>query len=136
MIVILILAFFIATYTDIKNHTIPIFIFPTVTLIHIICCYINGEAVITSNEHWIIIKVVFILYLLMALFFQGGGGDIIMMTSLSILLKEDILVIIIISHILLGGYGLIRYFLKKENGEIPFTPFVFASYLLFFIGGN
>lgn len=131
--IIILLALFIATYTDTKTKTIPVFLFPSVLVLGVLCLIHNGNLNLLSSFIFGIFA--FISYLVLALFFHGGGGDVIMMTSLAFLLGKEILYIMFIGHTILCIVSLVRYIRTKKKETLPFTPFVLVAYIIYLIGG-
>lgn len=131
--ILILLSLFIASYTDIKTKTIPVFLFPSVLLLGVFCLICNGNLNLFSS--FIFGVLIFVSYLIMALFFNGGGGDVIMMTSLAFLLEKEILYVMFIGHTILCIVSLICFIRTKKKEILPFAPFVLVAYILYLIGG-
>ena len=131
--IIILLALFIATYTDTKTKTIPLFLFPSVSLLGVI--YLLSQQNYEIKLSILFALFTFISYLILALFFNGGGGDVVMMTSLAFLLGKEILYIMFIGHTILCIVSFICYMRTKKKETLPFAPFVLVAYILYLIGG-
>lgn len=133
IVFIILVSLFIATYTDIKTKTIPVFLFPAISLIGVI--YLSYQRNYDVKSSFLFALFTFISYLILALFFNGGGGDIIMMTSLALLFNKEILYVILISHTIMCIVSFVLYVKRKKKETLPFAPFVLVAYIIYLIGG-
>lgn len=123
----MLIALLYASYTDIKREEIPLWLFPSVSVLHTLIFY---KSIVWK---WSIIGLLIgvLSFTFLAVFFNGGGGDIIMMGTLGFVIgPKNFMYITIISSILC----LCFYILKKVK-KAPYVPFVALSYVFFLIGG-
>lgn len=123
----MIIALCIATYTDIKKREIPLWVFPTISVIFILIRFndINWLNSITG----LIIGIISFSFL--AWKFNGGGADIIMMASIGFILGPIILMHIVI----FASLSCLLYYAYKKVTTVPYAPFVMTSYIICFLGG-
>lgn len=133
IVFIILIALIVATYTDVKTKTIPVFLFPAVSLFGVI--YLLYQQNYEVKLSILFALFAFVSYLILALLFGGGGGDIIMMTALALLLNKDILYLILISHTIMCIVSFVLYIKRKKKETLPFAPFVLVAYIIYLIGG-
>ena len=115
------LALAIASYTDYKTTEIPLWLFPSVTIIHLVY-FIFKDASLTS--HIIALLMAAFFFFIYALFFGGGGGDILMAASIGFAFGIRYFLWIL----LLTYFSFLLFILIKKperKAEIPFAPFMF-----------
>jgi leader peptidase (prepilin peptidase)/N-methyltransferase len=118
----MLIALIMATFTDIKRREIPIWIFPTLSVLFIILNFSQ----MNWKESFVGFSLAFLSFLFLAIFFEGGGGDIIMMSCMGFILGiKNITYIIIFSSMLCILY----YFITKKN-DSPYAPFALGGYLI------
>lgn len=123
----------IASITDFKNKTIPIFLFPvTAILAGIWQLYTKNFNVILSVCGLAVMAIIYFI----ASFLGSGGGDIIMMSCIGFILGlQYSLFIALVSILVFIPFCIIKKFKDKENEIIvlPYAPFVFFSTTVTFV---
>lgn len=117
----------IASYTDIKTRTIPVWLFPSVMVI--------GSGVLLYRGqfgHWNLIGLVCMLMPTFTLAMTGnfGGGDVLMLSSIGLMLGENVVKYVLVLAAISTVFFLLTKLRKKEY---PIAPFALVSYLVFLV---
>lgn len=146
--IILMIALVIAAVTDAKTKTIPLPLFPIVTVIDVVYKLVQGVSLIPSLISSISLSIIFVI---LAATSKGGGGDIIMFFCIgfvlglkkSFLLLYILCAVYILALITIMLYGKIRKkksFKELVKMQIPLAPFVFMAYIVMqiitYLGGK
>lgn len=124
--VLLLIAVYVAAFTDLRTKTIPIWLFPTAgILVLILRLFYVFDGWIDCIVASIIMGVV---YFLSAMFFHGGGGDIIMMSVIGWCVGFEMSVnIALVSNIVFLLIILLRSKKWKKSWKtmtLPYAPSV------------
>lgn len=133
---ILLIALIIATITDVKTKTIPLPLFPIVTVIAVIEKLVLNVSLIPSLISSISLSIIFVI---LAITSKGGGGDIIMFFCIGFVLglKDSFTLLYILCAVYIFAlviymlYGKIRRkksFKEIAKTQIPLAPFVLTAY--------
>lgn len=128
MQIILMLALLTASYTDIKERRIPLWLFPLVLAVSIVTSIYNGQEIPIWN--WIGMAVMSFSFLILGLYGKMGGGDIIMFSVLGFTLGQKIIPFAVCMATI-GTVFLICTGARKQ--EVPLAPFASISYIIFLI---
>lgn len=132
---ILLVALIIATITDIKTKTIPLWLFP-LTLLLSITVDLMSNYKLTFPIKFSGMLCMFLLFLL-ASRFGGGGGDIIMMSVLGWIvgLRYSLYISFIAFIIYILSLFAVKNICKRKDYKfnLPFAPFVLSGTLI--LGG-
>ncbi|WP_368191145.1 prepilin peptidase [Blautia sp. 1033sp1_1033st1_G9_1033SCRN_220408] len=117
----------IASYTDVKTRTIPVWLFPSVMVI--------GSGILLYMEqfgYWNLIGLACMLIPTFALATTGnfGGGDVLMLSAIGLMLGEDVVGYVVVLATISTGFFLLT---KLRKREYPIAPFALVSYLIFLV---
>lgn len=117
----------IASYTDVKTKTIPVWLFPSVMVIGS-----GGLLYIGQFGIWNMIGLVCMLFPTFVLATTGnfGGGDVLMLSAIGLMLGEDVAGYVVVLATISTGFFLLTKLRKKEY---PIAPFALVSYLIFLV---
>ena len=109
--IFLLIVLIFATAMDIKTRTIPLWLFPSTSLVS--CLYMISEG--TWNEYWNLIGFLcmFIPTFILGITGSFGGADIIMFSSIGIILGEAIVPYVIILSVISTIFFILSRFQKK-----------------------
>lgn len=115
----------IASYTDVKTRTIPVWLFPSVMVI--------GSGILLYMEqfgYWNPIGLACMLIPTFVLATTGnfGGGDVLMLSAIGLMLGEDVVGYVVVLATISTGFFLLTKLRKKEY---PIAPFALVSYIIF-----
>lgn len=117
----------IASYTDVKTRTIPVWLFPSVMVI--------GSGILLYMEqfgYWNLIGLACMLIPTFALATTGnfGGGDVLMLSAIGLMLGEDVVGYVVVLATISTEFFLLT---KLRKREYPIAPFALVSYLIFLV---
>ena len=122
-----------ATAMDVKTRTIPLWLFPSTSLVA--CLYMISEG--TWNGYWNLIGFLCMLIPTFILGIAGsfGGADIIMFSSIGIILGKAIVPYVVILSVISTIFFILSRFQKKEYPIAPFALVAYVILLIFAKGG-
>ena len=131
--VIILIALGVASFTDIKSGTIPIWLFPSAVIL--VCVVRFRDGTLDPMASIIGFAIYFTVYILFALFAGSGGGDSIMMGCMGfmiyayptlkvILISVIVYIITVVAVVISKGADLDR----KNRIRLPYAPFVGIGY--------
>lgn len=122
----------IAACTDIKDRTIPIWLFPSTLIAYIICCVFTGQPMGYTNIIGFIVMGTASLTGCVAGFM--GGGDVIMLAVIGYIFGINK---IIPFTVLMMLTGFIVFAVKKfKDVEIPVAPLVLIAFIVYLVLGQ
>ncbi len=131
--IIILTSLAIASFTDIKKGEIPIWLFPSATILVCVVRFWDGSFDIMSSAIGFFIY--FTIYNMFALFAKSGGGDAIMMGSIGfmiyayptlkvIIISVVVYIVTVIAIVISKGAELDR----RKRLQLPYAPFVGIGY--------
>lgn len=125
--VLLLVSLCIASYTDVRTRTIPVWLFPSVMVI--------GSGVLLYMGQfgfWNMIGLACMMLPTFTLAMTGnfGGGDVLMFATVGLMLGENIVEYVLVLAVISTVFFLLTK-LRKE--EYPIAPFALVSYLIFLV---
>lgn len=123
--VLLFISLCIASYTDVRTRTIPVWLFPSVMVI--------GSGVLLYMGQfgfWNLIGLACMMLPTFTLAMTGnfGGGDVLMLSTIGLMLGEDVAEYVVVLATISTGFFLLTKLRKKEY---PIAPFALVSYIIF-----
>lgn len=126
--ILAIIAFLIASYTDIKNRQIPLLVFPSLLVCDIIYILYTKEPWL---NHIVGMLITFLPSLLLTFLGGLGGGDLIMLTVTGFIVGSYNIWYYIITVCVTGFFLLLLP--KKITREIPIAPLMCIGYIIFVV---
>lgn len=126
-------AFVIASYTDIKSRKIPVWLFPTATVIVTVIRFIGNEYNIFAMIAGFMLF--FWIFFLGAVFAKGGGGDAIMMGCVGAMIYPlNTIYVFILSGAVYMLCGIVLVIIKKNKNKLrkmtfPYAPFAGVGFV-------
>lgn len=123
--VLLFISLCIASYTDVRTRTIPVWLFPSVMVI--------GSGVMLYMGQfgfWNMIGLACMLIPTLVLATTGnfGGGDVLMLSTIGLMLGEDVAEYVVVLATISTVFFIIT---RIKNKEYPIAPFALVSYIIF-----
>lgn len=121
--IFLLIVLIYASATDIKTRTIPLWLFPSASLVS--CLYMISAGTWSGCWNLIGFLCMFIPTFILGIAGSFGGADIIMFSSIGIILGEAIVSYVIILSVISTIFLILSRFQKKEY---PIAPFALIAY--------
>ena len=123
--VLLVISLCIASYTDVRTRTIPVWLFPSVMVI--------GSGVLLYMGQfgfWNLIGLACMMLPTFTLAMTGnfGGGDVLMLSTIGLMLGEDVAEYVVVLATISTVFFIIT---RIKNKEYPIAPFALVSYIIF-----
>lgn len=123
--VLLFISLCIASYTDVRTRTIPVWLFPSVMVI--------GSGVLLYMGQfgfWNLIGLACMMLPTFTLAMTGnfGGGDVLMLSTIGLMLGEDVAEYVVVLATISTVFFIIT---RIKNKEYPIAPFALVSYIIF-----
>lgn len=123
--VLLFISLCIASYTDVRTRTIPVWLFPSVMVI--------GSGVLLYMGQfgfWNLIGLACMMLPTFTLAMTGnfGGGDVLMLSTIGLMLGEDVAKYVVVLATISTVFFIIT---RIKNKEYPIAPFALVSYIIF-----
>lgn len=123
--VLLFISLCIASYTDVRTRTIPVWLFPSVMVIGS-----GGMLYMGQFGFWNMIGLACMLIPTLVLATTGnfGGGDVLMLSTIGLMLGEDVTEYVVVLATISTVFFIIT---RIKNKEYPIAPFALVSYIIF-----
>ena len=123
--VLLCISLCIASYTDVRTRTIPVWLFPSVMVIGS-----GGMLYMGQFGFWNMIGLACMLIPTLVLATTGnfGGGDVLMLSTIGLMLGEDVAEYVVVLATISTVFFIIT---RIKNKEYPIAPFALVSYIIF-----
>lgn len=123
--VLLFISLCIASYTDVRTRTIPVWLFPSVMVIGS-----GGMLYMGQFGFWNMIGLACMLIPTLVLATTGnfGGGDVLMLSTIGLMLGEDVAEYVVVLATISTVFFIIT---RIKNKEYPIAPFALVSYIIF-----
>ena len=123
--VLLFISLCIASYTDVRTRTIPVWLFPSVMVIGS-----GGMLYMGQFGFWNMIGLACMLIPTLVLATTGnfGGGDVLMLSTIGLMLGEDDAEYVVVLATISTVFFIIT---RIKNKEYPIAPFALVSYIIF-----
>ena len=123
--VLLFISLCIASYTDVRTRTIPVWLFPSVMVIGS-----GGMLYMGQFGFWNMIGLACMLIPTLVLATTGnfGGGDVLMLSTIGLMLGEDVAEYVGVLATISTVFFIIT---RIKNKEYPIAPFALVSYIIF-----
>ena len=123
--VLLFISLCIASYTDVRTRTIPVWLFPSVMVIGS-----GGMLYMGQFGFWNMIGLACMLIPTLVLATTGnfGGGDVLMLSTIGLMLGEDVAEYVVVLTTISTVFFIIT---RIKNKEYPIAPFALVSYIIF-----